>query len=109
MDQLRGEPKAAELLAIEAEWPVIAAELAVVEVECRIAAGRWDELSARALRRVVGRRLAALTACANAEAGGRTAGPGSAGSVVELPVPAGGGGVVSRIGCDANESIQGVN
>ncbi|MGL4339883.1 MAG: DUF6284 family protein, partial [Nocardioides sp.] len=53
MDQLRGEPKAAELLAIEAEWPVIAAELAVVEVECRIAAGRGGELGARALRRAV--------------------------------------------------------
>ncbi|MGL5825948.1 MAG: DUF6284 family protein [Nocardioides sp.] len=105
------DPTDVELAAIEAEWPVIAAELAVVEVECRIAAGRGGELGARALRRAVGRRLAALTACANADAAGRTSAPGRDESVVELPVPAGpgSGGVVSRIGCDANESIEGAN
>ncbi|MGL5826286.1 MAG: DUF6284 family protein [Nocardioides sp.] len=102
------EPSAGDLRAIEAEWPVIAAELAVVEVECRIAAGRGGELGGRALRRVVGRRLLALTACANAEAASRGPRSGRAGSVVDLPVPAvdGWDGLVSRIECGSDESTD---
>ncbi|MGL5823773.1 MAG: DUF6284 family protein [Nocardioides sp.] len=111
--QVPAGPSARELRAIEAEWPVIAAEVAVVEVECRMAAGRWDELIARAHRRAVGKCLVVLTAYANAEAAGRAphGGRDESGSVVELPVPVdvGRDELVSRIGCDANESIEGAS
>ncbi len=44
------EPTAEELRRIEAEWPIEAAYLAVVEAECRFI-GRPDVLGRRALRR----------------------------------------------------------
>lgn len=46
------EPSAAELVAIEDEWPVIAAEVAVVAAECRLACSS-DVLAVRAHRRAV--------------------------------------------------------
>ena len=49
---LDGGPTVPELLAIEAEWPVHAAELAVVEAECRFMLSP-DVLARRALRRAV--------------------------------------------------------
>ncbi len=55
------EPSAADLAAIEAEWPLIEAELAVVDAEIRLAAagGRslldWRRLR-RAQRRVLDAR-----------------------------------------------------
>lgn len=52
-------PTPAELAAIEAEWPLIAAELDVVTAECRLAAS-GDELAIRAHRRAVA-RLASVT------------------------------------------------
>lgn len=51
-DEVDGEPTIVELLAIEAEWPLIAAELAVVEAQCRFL-GSPDVLTRRALRRAV--------------------------------------------------------
>jgi Family of unknown function (DUF6284) len=48
----RDEPTAAELAAIEREWPLIAAELAVVDAEVTIADadGQPTELDVRRLR-----------------------------------------------------------
>lgn len=46
------EPTPADLAAITAEEPVIAAEVAVVDAECRLAASP-DELSVKAHRRAV--------------------------------------------------------
>lgn len=46
------EPTFSELAAIVAQEPVIAAEVAVVDAECRLAASP-DELSVRAHRRAV--------------------------------------------------------
>jgi hypothetical protein len=48
----RDEPTAAELAAIEREWPLIAAELAVVDAEVTIADadGEASELNMRRLR-----------------------------------------------------------
>jgi len=55
------EPSAVELAAIEAEWPVMAAELAVVDAEIRAlsAAGGPSPLDWRRLRRAERRVLAA--------------------------------------------------
>jgi hypothetical protein len=48
------DPTPTELAATEAEWPLIAAELAVVEAECRLAVS-VDVLAVRAHRRAVAR------------------------------------------------------
>lgn len=56
---MSNEPSWADLVAIAAEWPVIEAELAVVDAECRLAASP-DALSVRAHRRAVA-RLARMT------------------------------------------------
>jgi hypothetical protein len=53
------EPTPTELAAIEAEWPLIAAEIAVVAAECRLALAPTDALSIRAHRRTVRAALAA--------------------------------------------------
>ena len=54
------EPTAANLAAIEAEWPLIEAELAVVDAEARLlAAGRPSPLDWRRLRRAQRRVLSA--------------------------------------------------
>lgn len=47
---LDAEPDPSELAAIEAEWPVLAAELAVVDAHCRFLASP-DVSTRRALRR----------------------------------------------------------
>lgn len=54
------EPHRADLAAIEAEWPVIAAELEVVDAECRLARTPADALTIRAHRRAVRGLLTAL-------------------------------------------------
>ena len=54
------EPSDADLVTIEGEWPVISAEMEVVEAECRLAAAPNDVLGRRAHRRAV-RRLLAIT------------------------------------------------
>lgn len=54
------EPTAAALAAIEGEWPVIAAELELVDVECRLARTPADPLASRAHRRAVRSLLALL-------------------------------------------------
>ena len=46
------EPTVEDLEAIEAEWPVLAAELAVVDAHCRFL-NSPDVLARRALRRAV--------------------------------------------------------
>jgi hypothetical protein len=61
------EPTRRELRAIEAEWPLIAAELAVVEAECAAlqTGEESSELDRRRLRRAqsrLTRRIAAGTA-----------------------------------------------
>lgn len=55
-------PTRGDLAAIEAEWPLIAAELELVEAECRLAAFPVDVLAGRAYRHAVRRRLAVLVA-----------------------------------------------
>lgn len=50
LDEWDVEPDEADLAAIEAEWPVLAAELAVVEAQCRFLASP-DTSTRRALRR----------------------------------------------------------
>jgi hypothetical protein len=55
------EPSAAELAAIEAEWPVIAAELEVTDAQCRLAARPGDVVAVRAHRRAVRQLLAVLS------------------------------------------------
>jgi hypothetical protein len=55
----REEPTAADLRAIEAEWPLIEAELAVVDAEIRLAAaGGPSPLDWRRLRRAERQALA---------------------------------------------------
>lgn len=56
------EPTELALQRIETEWPVIAAELEVVDAECRLARAPHDALAVRAHRRAV---RAALTAIAD--------------------------------------------
>ncbi|WP_163550325.1 DUF6284 family protein [Candidatus Frankia nodulisporulans] len=53
------EPTAADLAAIEDEWPLIAAELAVVDALAAIAAGETNPLARRRLF-LARRRLAAI-------------------------------------------------
>jgi hypothetical protein len=54
------EPTRADLAAIDAEWPLLEAELAVVDAECQAVA--WPgPITRRALRRAL-RRLAAVYA-----------------------------------------------
>jgi hypothetical protein len=56
------EPTTADLFAIEAEWPLIAAELELVAAECRLASSPGNVLAGRAYRRAVRRLLAVLVA-----------------------------------------------
>ena len=60
-------PSKADLLEIEAEWPVIQAALAVTDAECRMAGAPDDVLAVRAHRRAVRRLLAAERAAATAD------------------------------------------
>jgi Family of unknown function (DUF6284) len=68
------EPTAAELSAIEAEWPLIQAELDLVDAECAVALDHGDELAWRRCRRAEHRVLEARRALVS----GRPAGPGVA-------------------------------
>jgi len=54
------EPSAADLAAIEEEWPVIVRDLAVLDAEIRslTGSGRVDELAVRRVRRARRRVLA---------------------------------------------------
>jgi hypothetical protein len=63
MDAYDKEPTAADLAAIEAEWPVIEAELAVLDAEIAAltAPGGPSPLDWRRVRRAQHRALAALT------------------------------------------------
>ncbi len=61
------EPSRAELDAIEAEWPLIAAELAVVDAETQIAAGDGGDL---AVRRLADATRAVQTVAAEFESAG---------------------------------------
>jgi hypothetical protein len=54
------EPTTTDLIAIEAEWPVIAAELEVTDAQCRLAARPGDVVAVRAHRRAVRQLLAVL-------------------------------------------------
>ena len=56
----RLEPSAADMAAIEDEWPLIAAELYLVEAECRLARTPPDVVAERARRRAVHALLSAL-------------------------------------------------
>jgi hypothetical protein len=69
-------PTAADLAAIEAEWPLIEAELGVVDAEIRMlsAAGGPAPLDWRRLRRAQRRVLAAQVRRAPAPAADATAG-----------------------------------
>jgi len=64
--QLDREPTARELRAIEAEWPLIAAELAVLDAEItELVTGDSSELTRRRVRRAkaqLSRRIAAVAA-----------------------------------------------
>ena len=56
------EPTTADLFAIEAEWPLIAAELELVAAECRLASSPVDVLAGRAYWRAARRLVAVLVA-----------------------------------------------
>ena len=60
-ERVQGEPSAADLAAIEAEWPLIEADLAVLDAEIRVlsAPGGPAPLDWRRTRRAVRRGLAA--------------------------------------------------
>ena len=67
-ERVQGEPTAADLAAIEAEWPLIEAELAVLDAEIVAVSGvggplplDWRRLR-RAERRVLAARLRLMTA-----------------------------------------------
>ena len=77
------EPTAADLAAIEAEWPLIEAELAVVDAEVRLlSAGRPSLLDWRRLRRAERQALAAAVRHGTFE--GRCCGCGQAAPVGNL-------------------------
>src|SRR5687767_4351179 len=59
------EPNKADIAAIEAEWPLIAAEVDLVEAECRLARTPLDTVAERARRRAMRSLLAALVQHAN--------------------------------------------
>jgi hypothetical protein len=61
-DRLDREPTPVELAEIEAAWPVLAAELAVVDAECRLAAAPRSFLARRVLRRALARLDRAVAA-----------------------------------------------
>jgi len=58
--QMRRDPSPAEIASLEAEWPVLEAELALVAAECRLAERPTDQLTIRAHRRAVRALLAVL-------------------------------------------------
>ena len=71
------EPTAAELRAIEREWPLIEAELALLDAEIRVlsAVGGPTALDWRRLRRAEHRTLAARTSVRRPARGGVASGP----------------------------------
>lgn len=64
------EPTPEELAAIEAEWPVIAAELELLDVELELLGRPASPLDARRLRRATRRVLAARVLVAAADGAG---------------------------------------
>jgi hypothetical protein len=78
-DRADQEPTAAELAAIEAEWPLIDAELAVLDAQIRAlsAAGGPSPLDWRRLRRAERRVLAARLRIAARDATGQVPGVAS--------------------------------
>ncbi|MGF6944068.1 DUF6284 family protein [Nocardioides panzhihuensis] len=64
----RDEPTGDDLAAIEAEWPQIAAEVDLVEAECRLLADPADALAKRAHRRAMTALLHLLVQQANHDA-----------------------------------------
>ena len=62
------EPTGDDLAAIEAEWPQIAAEVDLVEAECRLLADPSDVLAKRAHRRAMTALLHLLVQQANHDA-----------------------------------------
>ncbi|MEU4455435.1 DUF6284 family protein [Nocardioides sp. NPDC023903] len=69
MTYTRDEPTGADLAAIEAEWPQIAAERDLVDAECRLLADPADALAKRAHRRAVSALLHLMVQQANHDAG----------------------------------------
>lgn len=65
MNETRDEPTGADLAAIEAEWPQIAAEVDLVNAECRLLADPADQLAKRAHRRAVSALLLLMVQQAN--------------------------------------------
>ncbi|MFJ2755215.1 DUF6284 family protein [Nocardioides sp. NPDC087217] len=72
MNRLNGPvaegPTRGDLAAIEAEWPQIAAEVDLVDAECRLLADPADALAKRAHRRAVSSLLLLLVQQANHDA-----------------------------------------
>ena len=62
------EPTESDLEAIEAEWPQIAAEVDLVDAECRLIANPGDVLAKRAHRRALSALLLLLVQQANHDA-----------------------------------------
>lgn len=60
MTHVHDEPTPRALAAIEAEWPVIAAEIDLVEAECRVISDPADALALCAHRRAINALLRAL-------------------------------------------------
>ena len=65
VEEVDREPSAEELAEIEREWPLIAAELAVVDAETALAVSPTDVLAHRRHRRALRRVLAESRALAN--------------------------------------------
>lgn len=78
------EPRPSDLASIAAEWPVIEAELAVVDAECRLAASP-DALAVRGHRRAVAHL--ALVTRSNSAAATRIAIVPSPGAAAPGPNP----------------------
>ena len=70
------EPTSRELAAIDAEWPLIAAELELVGAECRLARTPNDAVAQRSHRRAVRSLLSLLRDTPTTKATGRR--PGAA-------------------------------
>jgi hypothetical protein len=68
MNDTRDEPTGDDLAAIEAEMPVIAAGVDLVDAECRVLANPSDALARRAHRRAMNALMSLLVQHANHDA-----------------------------------------